>query len=430
MKNVVLLVLAGGESSRFWPLPHKLLLLFFGVSLLEHQIELYEKAGFGEIVLVASKAITERFNGLVVKTVLQEGKGQGAAILSARELLRDKSVLIINANDIVDDSLFRMSTKLIEKNVHNFIIGMRTKKYFPGGYLVLDGKKVVEVQEKPREGEEPSKLIKPVFDYFKNANTLLDALDEVKADPVSHYEETLSHLMKKGEIFEMHEYDQRWIPLKYPWHALDVMDDYLNGIKKSNISSQAFVHKTASITGSVVVEKGVRIMEFAKIVGPTYIGTGAIIGNHTLIRNSMIGENTVVGFGSEITRSYVGSDCWFHTNYVGDSVIADHVGMGAGAVTANLRLDEREVRSSIRQEWVNTQRVKLGAIVGAGARIGIEAQLMPGVKVGKSSVVGPGVRLTRDLEDHKRCIVEQNHIIEDAVDTLPQDRARFRKKLS
>lgn len=427
--NVTLLLLAGGRSSRFWPLPHKMTLLFTGKSFLEKQLELVKDAGFKDIVVVVNSELAGRFSGEGITVVEQKGEGQGAAILSSAPQIKGRAVLVVNADDIVSKNLLESVPYFIH-NDHHVIVGYKTPQYFPGGYLVLDGKYVRAVQEKPARGSEPSEFIKLVCDYFTSADTLLSFLEkESTEDSQRHYENTLSAMMKNGEVFEMLEYEDVWIPLKYPWQTLSIMDYYLGKIKKKEIAEGAYVHRTATIAGPVVIERGARVMEYAKVVGPTYIGAGAIIGNHTLIRAAQIGENTVVGFGSEITRSYIGSNCWFHTNYVGDSVFADNVGVGAGAVFANLRLDEREIHSHIHGEKIGTERVKLGTLVGEGARIGVEAQLMPGVKVGKQSIVGPGVILQQDLPDHKRCFLKQEHLIEEDKNTLIQDRNRFRSQL-
>lgn len=427
--NITLLLLAGGRSSRFWPLPHKMTLPFTGNSFLEKQLQLVREAGFKKIVVVVNQEISGRFSGEGITLVEQKGEGQGAAILSAAGYLKDGAVLVLNADDIVTRNLLE-SVPYFTRSDHHVIVGYKTPQYFPGGYLVLDGKNVRAVVEKPARGSEPSEFIKLVCDYFCSAEKLLQYLEKESAeDHRRHYENTLSAMMRDGEVFEMLEYEDVWIPLKYPWQTLLVMDYYLGQVTKKEIIEGAYVHKTATIVGPVKIEKGARVMEYAKVVGPSYIGTGAIVGNHTLIRKSQIGENTVVGFGSEITRSYIGNNCWFHTNYVGDSVFADNVGVGAGAVCANLRLDEREVHSYIKTEKMATQRFKLGALVGEGARIGVEAQLMPGVKVGRFSVVGPGVILSQDLPDRKRCFLKQEQILEDDKNTLIQDRSRFRKDL-
>lgn len=225
-------------------------------------------------------------------------------------------------------------------------------------------------------------------------------------------------------------YQGTWKSLKYPWHILDVMDYFFRVGLKQRISKSAKISSKAQVDGDVIIEDNVRILEGAIIRGPAYIGKNAIIGNYALIRGSIIGDNTVVGFTSEITRSYIGKNCWFHTNYVGDSVIGDKVSFGSGAITANLRLDEEEIYSKVGESKIDTQRNKLGTIIGSNVRIGINAMIMPGIKIGTGSFVGSGVILSEDLGENKFCTVKQEHKIVDNTKSLgSKDREVFRKKL-
>lgn len=429
VEDLTVVLLAGGKSTRFWPLAQKLSLPFLGKNLLEHQFELLKSAGFSDVVVVGTEEVVGHFAGEKLTKVIQVGEGQGAAILSAKKYISEKPLLIVNADDVVDKSLFE-SLLYLAGNKHNLLVGFKTEKYFPGGYLVLEGKRVARVHEKPGPGNEPSNFTRLVCDYFVNGAVLLKYLEKDKdTHPDQSYEDSLSAMMADGIIFEMLEYENTWVPLKYPWHTLVVMDHYLGTLKKKHISSTAQIHKSASITGAVFIDEHARVMEYAKLVGPLFVGAGTIIGNHTMVRGSMIGENSVIGFSCDITRSYIGADTWFHSNYVGDSIISKAVALGSGAVVANLRLDEGEIYSSVKGERVNTQRNKLGAIIGAGARIGVEAQLMPGVKVGRNSVVGPGVILNKDLEDNKRVFIKQELTVEDNTIANARSREEFKSKI-
>lgn len=431
LNDIVVVLLAGGKSSRFWPLTNKMAIPFLGETLISYQIKLLKKIGFTNIVVVSSEELRPFIKDADVRVVLQEGEGVGLGVLSAQDEIKDKHVLLVIANDVVEESLFQKVLQAIETNSsQNLITGYKTEKYFPGGYLVLDGKKVSRIHEKPGEGNEPSNYVYFAVNYFTDGAKLIKYLEKTKNnDPISSYEEGLSLMMKSGEVFELLEYDGIWKAFKYPWHVLEVMEYFLRVIKKSQISKSAKVHKTATLTGPIILEEGVRVMEYAKLVGPLYIGKNTIIGNHTLVRSSMIGRNCVVGFSSDVTRSYICDSCWFHTNYVGDSVVANNVAMGSGAVLANLRLDEEEISSLIKGQKINSQRVKLGAIIGEGARIGVGAELMPGVKVGKNSVVGPGVILQSDVLDHKRCLVKQSYFVDENATSNIHDRQEFRNKI-
>ena len=337
--NITVLLLSGGTSSRFWPLTHKMSQQFLGKSFLDRQIEQLKDCGFKNIVVVSNTKLGTDFSSSV-PTVVQKGNGQGAAILSAATYIKTKPILVINADDLVSPLLYKKILEIAGAD-KNILVGYKTKRYFPGGYLVLNGKKIAHIVEKPGEGNEPSSFVRLVCDYFPSSDVLFNFLNKIpNTNADTHYEDTLTAMMKSGEFFEMLEYEDVWIPVKYPWQALTLMDHYLAQIKKSTIAKSAMIHETATISGPVFIEEGVRVLEYAKLTGPLYIGKNSIIGNHSLIRYSIVGKNSVIGFGSDVTRSYLGSNVWLHSNYIGDSVLSDNVAMGAGSVLANLRLDK------------------------------------------------------------------------------------------
>ena len=88
-----------------------------------------------------------------------------------------------------------------------------------------------------------------------------------------------------------------------------------------------------------------------------------------------------------------------HLSYIGDSVIGSECNLGAGTLLGNLRLDDKTVKVKVRDRVIDSGRRKLGAIIGDKVKTGINASLMPGVKVGNNSWVGPGVVLHEDLPD-------------------------------
>ena len=134
----------------------------------------------------------------------------------------------------------------------------------------------------------------------------------------------------------------------------------------------------------------------------------------------------MTGFNSDITRSYIGPNSWFHTNYIGDSVLEGDFGMGSGAVLANLRLDDHTIR--VGEEKTDTGRHKLGLIAGKGSRVGVNASTMPGARVGANSLVGPGVVLSGDVADNKKVLVKQQLEVTEHTPALTSY-DQFREKL-
>ena len=113
-----------------------------------------------------------------------------------------------------------------------------------------------------------------------------------------------------------------------------------------------------------------------------------------------------MGYATEVKTSYIGSNCWFHSNYIGDSIISDGCSFGAGTVLANFRFDEGNIKVMVEGELIDTGQDKLGAIIGSNSRTGINTSVMPGIKIGPNSFVGPHVYLTQDLDHDKIILVE------------------------
>ncbi|MEP6988550.1 MAG: NTP transferase domain-containing protein, partial [Chloroflexota bacterium] len=90
----VLIILAGGASSRMWPLREKSLMKFGEHPLLLTQLRRYAALGFREVVIVGNlenrtdiAGLVEGMTDIKVEIVVQpEPKGMGDAILKAEPL--------------------------------------------------------------------------------------------------------------------------------------------------------------------------------------------------------------------------------------------------------------------------------------------------------------------------------------------------------
>jgi bifunctional UDP-N-acetylglucosamine pyrophosphorylase/glucosamine-1-phosphate N-acetyltransferase len=231
---------------------------------------------------------------------------------------------------------------------------------------------------------------------------LLSILEDASSDCDDAYEVALTKLCKDLNYVAV-PYEGEWNAVKYPWDILSLTERFLHELKAKSyqLSAGVEVHPTAVIEGGVILEEGVRVMAHETIQGPCYIGKGTIIGTSTLVRESIIGEHCVIGFGSEVARSNLHSSIWLHTTYLGDSVVGQNSAFGAGTVAANFRLDEGEISSMVQGERLNTKRVKLGAIIGSHVRSGINVSFGPGVKVGAETFINSAVFIDRDIPEKK-----------------------------
>jgi len=410
MEDVTVLILAGGDSSRLWPLTNKHTLTFLSKPLIWYSLSQLVRNGMERVIIVVSRGnkqqiqqVANEFSSLSVKLVEQhDPRGMAGATLSGAGEIADTRLLILGPSDIYEDILWSGFKKLLHDDPPGIIAGTTVETYFPGGYLTIVNNEVKGIVEKPDPKEVPSQFVTFGFYYFRSSSHFLSTLNEQKGQEDDLFEKALE-VYFKGNRIQFLPYKGYWGYVKYPWHVLTLTGHFLGKIKGKTIK-KAVVAQTATISGDVYIEDGVRVLDHASIVGPTYIGRGSVVGNNALVRESMIGGHSVVGFSTEIVRSWVGEGCWFHSNYIGDSVISDNVAFGAGAMTANFRLDEGIVYSTILGKKIESGRVKLGSVIGENVRIGVNASIMPGVKIGKNTSVSAGICITRDIDDDSFCI--------------------------
>ena len=394
------LLLAAGRSKRMNPVSDKNFLDFLGKPLILHQIEMLQRNGFEEIVVVGGAHNLNKLRELPSELdfVEQEDLDMGmcGAVLSSAEKISDGPVLIVSSNDVVEDSAFSAMKEAFDAGgFDNYILGKKVESYFPGGYLETDGDLIKSIVEKPGEGNEPSDLVNLVVHLHGDGGKLVEALKNVKSDQDDLYEVALDQMMKEGVKMKAVGYDGFWQPIKFPWHIQKVFAHLFEKAEKK-VADSAQISEHAVVKGDVIIGENVKIFENAVVNGPIYLGDNSIVANNALVRDSHVGSDCVIGYSTEIARSYLGSEVWTHSNYVGDSVIGNNVSFGAGTVTGNLRLDE----ANIKVEDFDTQTNKFGLITGDNVRAGINISFMPGVKVGGGSFIGAGIVLAENIADN------------------------------
>jgi NDP-sugar pyrophosphorylase family protein len=415
--------LCGGRGKRMFPIAEdKFLLDFLGKPLLEHQIKVACEAGLSHFVIIGNpeniariEQITKRIPGIKVDLALQKkSSGIADALKSAKPFLHGQ-LLIINPNDVFSSSAYTKIIAEAEKaSASSYILGYQVQKYFPGGYLQVNSQnELLHIVEKPNPGEEPSNLVNILIHCHNNPEELLRYIETVQTTRDDIYECALDNMVKARHKIKVIPYNDFWAPIKYPWHIFKVVEHFLDNAQPY-IASSARISEKATIEGKVILSDNVKVLENAVIRGPVYIGANSIIGNNALVRDySHIGSNSVIGYSTEVKHSYIGDNCWFHSNYVGDSIVDDNCSLGAGTVLANFRLDEGNIQIKVGDSLVDTGYDKLGAIMGQGCRIGVNASLMPGVRAGPDSFVGPQVCLRQDLGANKIALLESRYQVED-----------------
>lgn len=378
------IILAAGESSRFWPLnqQHKSLFKIMGRPLIWWTIDGLKKSGIKDIIIVQGpqRDVEKELTNKDIKYIVQpKPLGMGDALWQAKNFINGPFAVLnaerVDVKEIISNLKYPTSKSIL--------IGQKTKTPELFGTMKLKGSRVLGIVEKPK-GNPPSN-IKVVGVYFLELG-FFKYYQKVKKHQYN-FEDALSLYMKDNEV-KVHilkKPEEETPSLKYPWHLFS-MAKYLfnNNLGKNEIR----------------LGKNVKIFEGAVIKGPCYIGDNCLVGNNAVIRDyTNLEEGVMVGALAEVARSIFQKDAHVHSGYFGDSIFGENCRVGAGTVTANVRLDKGEIKVKIKGEKINTGLTSLGAVIGSNTHIGINVSLMPGLLVGYNCAVGPHSLVRENLDN-------------------------------
>jgi len=405
-------ILAAGESSRFWPLNqrHKSLFYLMGKPIIWWNLKGIEEAKIKEVFIVQSpkKDVEEelkkyKFSKLKIKFLIQEKPlGMGNALWQAKNFLK-YPFFVLNADLLNSKEILEtMIEKIKKKKAKAVLAGQRTKTPWLFGMMKLKGERILEIVEKPEKGKEPSD-IKAVGVYFLEPK-YFQFYKKVKKHPYD-FEDALTEYMKKNEVFlALLKKPEEKTPafLKYPWHLFNLRKYLFDNFLKTKIEKRVKISKNVIIEGKVFIGKGTKIFEGAVIKGPCYIGRNCIIGNNSLIREyTNLEDNVMIGAFCEVTRSIFQEGATTHSGYFGDSIIGKNTKIGAGTITSNVRLDRGEIFSVVKGEKIATGLKSFGTVIGENTKIGTKVNIMPGKFIGSNCIIYPNSIITENVEDNK-----------------------------
>jgi len=411
-------LLAAGESSRFWPLcegRHKSLFSLMGKPLIQWTLEALERAGVEDVVIVQApnRAIEQALKdlplGVKVRYVVQEKpQGMGHALLAAQSVLEDKFFLLHGHEFRADGWIDSMQKKSRDTGATMVLAGQSTQEPWKYGMLTLKGDRVTGIVEKPEAQNSPSDV--RTLGIYLLPREFVSVLARVAEDPYA-YEEALAQYMNDHDVRVVLREEQN-PSLKYPWDlfaaARLLMDEHLRAYR----ALTAQISPLAYIEGEVHIGERTQIYEYAVIKGPCYIGNDCVIGTHSLVREyTDLEGGVVIGAHAEVARCLFQEGASTHSGYFGDSVFDAGARVGAGTVTANVRVPRDEIRPMVKGERVPTGLRSLGAMVGAQTQLGISVMTMPGVLIGSRSFVGPGTVVEENVPSDTRIYVKQERLV-------------------
>ena len=403
MRPRKLVILAAGKGERLRPLtetrPKPLMPILDKPLICRHLEKLSKLVNPDEVLIVVSymKDLVERevlkcYGGRIRIVEQREELGTGDAIKTAIEAGGEGEYIIVYGDLFLTEPAYSAIASMRPYS----LLASRVKEPWNYGVLTVKDDRVVSVVEKPPREQVASDLV--YSGALAVDHEFLKYLSSLRPSPRGEYEVTDAINNAARELdFRMVTVDGSWwIDIGRPW-------DYLLAVRKAleelSASVRGQVHSTAIIEGAVYIHETAEVGPYVVIEGPAYIGPRAKVGPHTHIRPyTALLAGAKAGYAVEIKASVLMEGAAApHLNYVGDSVIGEHVNLGAGTITANLRFDHKTVKMYVKGERVDTGLPKLGAIMGGYSQTGINVSLMPGVKVGSYAVIYPGCVVYTDV---------------------------------
>ena len=413
-------ILAAGEGVRLLPITAtrpKHMIKIGGKPILEHCLEALKKSGITEVSIVIhylGKSIRDYLGdgakfGLKLDYIEQPSiLGTGNAAGMAEPYVDDKFVLVYGDLLFSEDALKHIIRVFETEHPDAAMAVTPVEKPENFGIVELENaRKVKRIVEKPALGEVNSKLANAGLYIF--SAEIFKTIKKIKSSVRGEIELTdaISLMIEDKKTVCAAEIPKNdWFDVGQLW---DLLEANVWVLKRMEHKVLGTVEEGAHLLGPVTVAKTARLRSGAYIEGPSFIDEGADVGPNCYIRPSTsIGRSARVGNACEIKNSIIMDRTHMgHLSYMGDSIIGEHCNLAAGTLLANLRFDDGHVKMMVKNKVVDTGRRKLGAVLGDEVKTGINALLMPGVKVGQNSWIGPNYMVQRDLEANTIAAIDQ-----------------------
>ncbi len=442
------IILAAGKGRKIWPYSstnNKVVLPVANEPLIARQVRILTKLGVKRFLVVASyRAAQVRWalRGFPTVEVLEEPaaeKGTAVALSLALARVDVPAVLVLYGDTVWSEeamaSLLREASRASPGSAVVAALplnGERPQEWICAA--VADGA-VQEILAHPRDDVTHrfagAFVLSPELDRHLRAQP--DQLRRVQVGMMPPDELTLegalAEFLTAGGELMAHEVQQPWFDIDKPWHLLEANDRVLryegDKLEAAKIDPTAKVSESADIEGPIVVGADATVGPGVKIKGPTWIGRnaevtdGAIlegynaIGEGAVVRRycqveagSSIGPGCVVGHAAEFSGIMLeGAYSYHYGEYWG--ILGAKSDLGAATVCGNLRFDDDETIHKVLGHREKPRYGANAAYLGDFVRTGVNVIILPGVKIGPYSVIGPGTIVSEDVPDGSLMYVEQ-----------------------
>lgn len=318
MPDSVAVVLAAGESSRFWPLAaraHKSLFVLEGMSLLERTLRSLAEAGVERFVVVQSPAGVTSVrpsdvlpDDLAIDYVEQpEPAGQGDAVLRCAHLLPEDFLLVQPENINAGIMATEFAAELEAGQLVTVAVTPREDWRL---YAVVehDGPVLRAIVEKPAAAPEPMPLCN--MGVYRLRREFLDYLRDVPVDPYALI--TAIERAAADARARIVQSAATFLPLKYPGHLWGHVRSLHGGelpAERVIVGEGVFVGQDCRLTNAIL-GSGARLGAGCRTapagtwddLDAVVVGPGATLGARvTLERGVRVGAEAVVADDTVVT---------------------------------------------------------------------------------------------------------------------------------
>ena len=412
-------ILAAGEGIRLRPLTltrPKHLISIGGKPLLEHILDSLKAAGLNEALIIVhymADKLQQFFGdgskfGMELKYSLQEEVRGTADAAGLAKSYVDEDFLLIYGDLVVAPEIIKKVISFHEEEkptVTMAVAPVEHPEYY--GIVKLDNSHVTGIVEKPSPGGVSTSLANAgIYVLSPEIFEKIEQTHPSKRDEREITDSLRLLIQEKKSVLAVRIPSKEWLDIGRPWDILEANRRILNNMEPT---LNGEIEDGAHLIGPIAVVEGARIRSGVYIEGPVFIDGESDIGPNCYIRShTSIGKSVRIGNACEIKNSIIMDKTHIgHLSYVGDSVIGEDCNLGAGTTVANFRLDGKTVKMLVKDEVVNSERMKLGVILGDGVKTGINTLFMPGVKVGHNSWIGPNLVVNRDVPPKAFLLLKQ-----------------------
>jgi bifunctional UDP-N-acetylglucosamine pyrophosphorylase/glucosamine-1-phosphate N-acetyltransferase len=465
MSDLTALVLAAGQGKRMKSRVPKMLHPVAGRPLVHYSVAVAFAAGADRVVVVTSpdckplidEHVHAAFERERVTSVIQDPpRGTGdAARVGLESLAHAPSKLLILYGDtpLLDSGDLRRLLEGLDSGAALTMLSCDLDDPRGYGRVLRDGSgRIVEVRE-DRDLDDSAKVREKEVNagvYATTFETLREGLATLRSDNAQgeyYLTDVVAFAARSGGVLAIKGSPDALVGINDRVQLADAEATLQRRIIDRHRLAGVTVRAGARIDDTVEIGIDARIEAGVELRGKTVVGSGAVVDAGCIVTDSSIGEGALVLPYSVITESVVGPRAQVgpfsrlrpasiieeeahvgnfvetkktrvrrgakanHLSYLGDGDIGEGANIGAGTIFCNY-----------------DGFTKQATIIGEGAFIGSDSQLVAPVTVGKGAYVATGTTVTKNVPDDALALSRVKQENKEGYATRLKARLAARKK--